>query len=286
MASPIELISALEEYIKKYYNKNLKDSHLTAMVDAIYMAALRCKIDITELIKDLYNGILDIDLFFKSKSGNIYNFLKNDRYKLFAERIKDITPGSNGGMANIGKGEWLISIGGGINPKTEKPNVNIIKIGKGDLQYYINKKVENEEVKWNYGKVSTGESGKEVDKIFYSLTKVKEWVPFREKDKKKYNKDEIQKYNAFYWQAISGEIFEKLNDNELKQKIINMAFIKVFEKSDSFIMFNDDGKFQRFCNIKEVDMYYLDKLDLLKSTVGFECRAKQANPVSLYCHVF
>ena len=114
MESPTEIISILEEYIKKYYHKNLKDSHFTTMVDTIYMAALRCKITISELIKDLYNGIFDTNLFLKSKSG---------------------------------KGEWLISIGCGINPKTKKPNVNIIKSGEGDLQYVTNKIVKNEEVK-------------------------------------------------------------------------------------------------------------------------------------------
>tara|TARA_B100001093_G_scaffold212264_1_gene203741 strand:- start:657 stop:1616 length:960 start_codon:yes stop_codon:yes gene_type:complete len=285
-------IIILEKYLKKYYHKNLKGYHLTTMVDTIYMTALRCKITIKDLIKDLYNGIIDINLFRESKSGNIYKFLKNDKYKSFAERIKDITAGSNGGGANIGKGEWLISIGCGINPKTEKPYVNITKKGKGDIQYGTNEKVinaeimKNEEMKWNGGKVSTEKMGNEVEKIFNSLTNLKGWVPFRENDKKLYSEEEVQKNNAFYWQAISNEKFEKLKDNELKEKIINMSFINVFEKSDSFIMFNDDGKFQRFYNIEEVNTYYLNKLHLLISKRGFECRANQTNPISLYCYVF
>ena len=90
-----------------------------------------------------------------------------------------------------------------------------------------------------------------------------------------------------YWKAISDEENKSLTDDELKQKIINMSFTKVFEKSDSFIMFNDDGKFQRFCNLEEANSYYHDKLHLLKGTkCGFECRANQSNPIALYCHVF
>ena len=56
-------------------------------------------------------------------------------------------------------------------------------------------------------------------------------------------------------------------------------------------MFNDDGQFQRFSNIKEADNYYKDKYDKLtgtinKKNVGFEVRAKQDNPPALYCYVF
>ena len=66
-----------------------------------------------------------------------------------------------------------------------------------------------------------------------------------------------------------------------------MSFEKQFEKSDSFIMFNADGKFQRFNTIEQVTRYYSDKLQLLKgSKKGFECRAKQTNPIALYCYVF
>ena len=113
------------------------------------------------------------------------------------------------------------------------------------------------------------------------------WIPFRKKDKKKYNTQQVKKNNAIYWKAISGEDIDQLTDNELKLKIIIMSFEKQFEKSDSFIMFNADGKFQRFNTIEQVTRYYSDKLQLLKgSKKGFECRAKQTNPIALYCYVF
>ena len=273
----------LEEYIMKYY-PNIKDSHYITLVDIIYMAALRHNIDIPMLLNDMYNGILDIDKFKVANNGNIYEFIKSKKYILFAARIKDIKVGSNGGMANVGKGEWLISLLSGINPQTEKPNVNIIKTGQGDIKYNDGK---NEEVKWNGGKVSVEKAGKLVQKKLNNLIDIedKKWVPFRETDKKKYSVEEINIYNAMYWKAISGEENVSLSNQELKQKIINMCFIKVFEKSDSFIMFNDDGKFQRFCNLEEANSYY--KLNLLKgSKCGFECRANQSNPIALYCNVF
>lgn len=276
-------LKQLEEYVGKYY-PILKDSDFTTMIDIIYMSALRNNIEISALISDLYKGILDVDNFKTEKSGNIYEFI-DEKYRTFADRIKDITVGSNGGMANVGKGEWLISLCSGIDQKTDKPYVNIIKNGLGD--YNILGK--NEEAKWNGGKVEVGMAGNEVSKKFNSSIDIsdKKWVPFRVKDKKIYTEEQINLYNAIYWKVISGEQNISLSDNELKQKIINMSFIKVFEKSDSFIMFNNDGKFHRFCNIEDVNTYYHDKLHLLKGTTcGFECRANQTNPIALYCYVF
>jgi hypothetical protein len=276
-------LTKLEEYIDEYYPK-VNGSDLTTLIDIIFMATVRNDITVPVLLKDLYKGILNRVSFYASNSGDIYDFI-NPKYRLFAKRIKDIIVGSNGGMANVGKGEWLISLCSGINPETGKPYVNIIKNGLGDIQYLD----KNEEVKWNGGKVSVENAGTQVNKKFKTLIDIpdKTWVPFRVKDKKKYSEDEEERYNAIYWQAISGEENGGLTDNELKQKIINMSFIKVFEKSDSFIMFNDDGKFQRFCNVEDTTTYYSEKLDLLKGTkCGFECRASQTNPIALYCYVF
>ena len=278
-------LKQLEEYIQKYY-PNLKDSDFVTMIDIIYMSALRNNIAITVLLSDLYKGILDIDNFKTEKSGNIYEFI-DQKYRTFAERIKDITVGSNGGMANVGKGEWLITLGCGINPELDKPYVNIIKNGKGDIQYILDSKEINEEVKWNGGKVSVEKSGKEVTRKFNSLINIqdKTWVPFRKNINDTH--EEIKLYNAKYWQAISGEENISLTNNQLRQKIINMSFTNVFKKSDSFIMFNDDGKFHRFYNVEQANMYYSDKLEQLKGTkTGFECRASQSNPIALYCYVF
>ena len=276
-------LKLLKEYITKYY-PNVKGSHFETLVDIIYMTALNHDIDIQVLLNDMYKGILDIYKFIVANRGNIYEFIKNPKYISFAQRVKDIKVGSNGGMANVGKGEWLISLCSGINPQTDKPYVNIIKTGQGDIKKPDGK---NEEIKWNSGKVSVEKAGALVQKSLNMLIDIedKKWVPFRIKDKNKYPDEKI--YNAMYWKAISGEENISLSDDELKQKIINMSFTKVFEKSDSFIMFNDDGKFQRFCNLEEANSYYHDKLHLLKGTkCGFECRANQSNPIALYCHVF
>ena len=282
-------LKELEKYIQKYY-PNVTGSHFTSLTDSIYIAALREGLVMPDVLKNLYHGMIDRDLFNKSNTGNIYNFIKNTKYIQFAKRIKDITVGSNGGMANVGKGEWLISLLCGINPETDKPYENLIKNGKGDIQYIIDNKELNEEVKWNGGKVSVGQAGKDVTRKFNSLIDIpdKKWVPFRTGKKDEYLTEEQREMcNAKYWQAISGEENDKLTNNELKQKIINMSFAKVFEKSDLFIMFNDDGKFQRFRNLEQANTYYCDKLEELKgSSKGFECRASQSNPIALYCHVF
>ena len=276
-------LTQLEQYIKKFY-PHVNGSDFITLVDIIYMAALRNNIQIPQLLDELYKGILDIHSFNTSNNGNIYNYLKHSKFKLFASRIKDIVVGSNGGMANVGKGEWLMSLLSGINQNTDKPYVNIIKNGKGDIKYLD----KNEEVKWNGGKVSIEKPGNHINNKFNTLITIadKKWVPFRVKDRVKYSAEELKMYNALFWKAISGDEISILTDDELKQKIISMSFSKVFEKSDSFIMFNDDGNFQRFRNIQDANMYYSDKLHLLTGKVGFECRANQTNPIALYCHVF
>ena len=279
----ISHLTQLEQYIKKFY-PNINGSDFITLVDIIYMAAMRNNIQIPYLLDELYKGILDIHSFMTSNNGNIYNYLKNSKFKLFASRIKDIVVGSNGGMANVGKGEWFIALLSGINPNTDKPYVNIIKNGQGDIKYLD----KNEEVKWNLGKVSVEKPGSHVNKNFNTLIDIedKKWVPFRVKDKGKYSAEEIKRYNGIFWKAISGDEISILSDDELKQNIISMSFSKVFENSDSFIMFNDDGNFQRFRNIQDANIYYSDKLHFLTGKFGFECRARQKNPIALYCHVF
>lgn len=282
--SSITNLKILEKYIQTYYS-GIKDSDFITLTDIIYMAAMRNNISIEMLVRDLYKGILNLEKFRSSTSGNIYDFIE-PKYVNFAKRVKDITVGSNGGMANVGKGEWLISICSGINPENNIPRVNIIKEGQGDLKYSNS---ETEEIKWNGGKVSVEKAGNDINRIFKNMINItdKNWVPFRIKDKKIYSVEEIQKFNAIYWNAISEENSIILTDDELMQKIINLAFIKVFNKSNTFIMFNDDGKFQRFYNIDQANLYYKDKLQCLRgSTKGFECRANKPNPIALYCHVF
>tara|TARA_B100001094_G_C18180924_1_gene800843 strand:- start:2066 stop:2929 length:864 start_codon:yes stop_codon:yes gene_type:complete len=277
-------IKKLEDYITKYF-PSIKNSDFMTLVDIIYMTIIRLNINTETLLGDLYNGILDLNKFRNENDGNIYDFIRPE-YVQFAQRIKDINIGSNGGMANVGKGEWLISFCSGINSKSEESFVSIIKKGRGDYEFNDNKK--SEELKWNGGKVSTERSGLEVTRIFNDLINIddKHWVPFRINDRKKYSEDIIKTYNAMYWKAISGETNISLTDNELKQKIISMAFNNTFKKCDTFIMFNNDGKFHRFHSSTEANKYYEDKYERLIGMKGFECRSKQKNPIALYCQVF
>ena len=287
MATKIEKITQdlklLENYINKYY-PTIKGHHFDTLIDVIFMATVRNNINIPTLLHDLYNGIIDVNKYMQAKNGNIYNFI-NEKYRGFAERLKNITVGSNSGGANIGKGEWLISLGCGIDPTSDKPYAIIKKDGGGDLKIAE----KNEEIKWNGGRVSVEKAGNQVNKIFNDLIDIpdKKWVPFRDTDKRITPLEEINRNNSIYWQAISGEIFSSLSDDELKKKIINLSFVNIFKKNDSFIMFNDDGKFNRFHSVEDANTYYYDKLPILKGAkCGFECRANQPNPIALYCYVF
>jgi len=279
----LEQLELVEKFIKDYW-PHVKGSHFRTMSSSIFTTALRNRLNIPDLLNDLRTGIIQ-ESFYTATNGNIYDYLTHPKYKAFAEGVVDIVVGGNGGMASVGKGEWFMSLCSGINPETEKPYVNIIKNGRGDLKLPD----RTEEVKWNGGKVCVDVPGKDVQKKFNTMSGIedKEWIPFRQKDKLKYSEEQRKKNNATYWKSISCEEIDKLTDDELKLKIIIMSFEKQFKKSDSFIMFNDDGKFQRFNTIEEVTTYYSDKLPLLKGTKkGFECRAKQTNPIALYCYVF
>jgi hypothetical protein len=280
-----EDLKPLEDYFRKYWPR-VEGSHLNTLVDSVYMAAIRNNNNIKTLPEDLFKGILNLEKYraINDIDSNIYDFFE-PKYVGFAQRIKDLTVWSNGGMANIGKGEWLISISSGIDPLKKTPRVNIIKNGNGDLFFEEDKKTE--EIKWNGGKVSVKIPGNEVNRKFNKLITIndKEWVPFRVGDIKKYSEEEIRTFNAVYWNAISDDNISSLSDNELRYNIINMSFKKVFESSNSFVMFNNDGRFHRFNNIEEVNIYYQDNIEQIDKKL-FECRAKQSNPPALYCHVF
>jgi len=292
----------VKNFVMTYY-KFLKPSHSNKLVEDVQQLSFpRTKdeastyIDTPILIDNLKKGFIDLDNFRHAKTGNIYDFI-DQQWRQIAKNMTSITVGSNGGMANVGKGEWLLSLGSGINPETQTPRVGIIKNGHGDLLFEDSGKTE--EVKWNGGKVSVERPGNEISRLFNSmiseydrnLTENK-WVPFRKRDHKDEKKNlEIKQktpyYNAKYWESISGEKNDSLSNNELMEKIIYMAYKEVFEKCDTFIMFNDDGKFQRFDNIVQATDYYKDKYHLLTgSKKGFECRASQSNPIALYCYVF
>lgn len=284
-------IIEIEKYINKYYSLKKKEDTST-MADIIIMAAMRNEIDFQELLDDMEIGILDIVRFNSTKNGNIFMDFIPSKYRDIAVRCLEIKVGSNGGMANIGKGEWLISLMSGIDPTTNTPCAKMIKNGRGDIQF----KKKNWEIKFNGGKICCNQTpGTEVQNRFIALLKdegilineddpLAKWIPFRVTDK--YSDEEKNKYNAKYYQAITKEEHDSLTDNELKKLFIDQAYKNCFNKSDTIIIFNKNGDFIRFDNIHEANEYYADKLHLLRGKNGFEIRAKQKNPPSLYCHVF
>ena len=280
----------LEKYITKYYSLK-KESDVNTMADIIIMAIVRSGVEFRRLLHDMKKGILDIAEFNSTKNGNIYDFIP-PKYQYIAVRCLEIKVGSNGGMANIGKGEWLISLLSGIDPTTNTPCAKMIKNGRGDIQF----KKKNWEIKFNGGKICCDQTpGTEVQNRFIALLKdegipinkddpLAKWVPFRVTDK--YSDEKKNRYNAKYYQAITKEEHDSLTDNELKKLFIDQAYKNCFNKSDTIIIFNKNGDFIRFDNIHEANEYYADKLHLLRGNNGFEIRAKQKNPPSLYCHVF
>ena len=268
-------IQLVEKYFKSNYG--LKSHHLENISDVFYMACIRTDTNIKELFDDISNEIsFRLNEFITSKEGNIFEYI-NPKYIGVAKRLVNIVVGSNGGMASIGRGEWMICILSGYCRS------KIIKKGNGDILYNNN---ICEELKWNGGKINvTDISGRDITKKFNNkkppYLNDNTWVPFRKIDKKKYTIETIKLCNANYWWALTDEIKTPLDDNELKILMLERAFNNVFVKSQSILIVEEDGRFIRFTKTIEALEYYKKKI----STVKLECRAKQNNPVAIYMHV-
>lgn len=275
-------LQRLESVLSEIY-KNKR--HLEPAADQVYMSCLRTGVDLTELLDNIQSDkIFDVENFIKASNGNIFNYIPKN-FRECVSRFVDITAGSNGGMASIGRGEFMISFASNFKFK-------ISKSGKGDLEYVIPPIdiIINEEVKWNGGKIEVSKTqGREVYKSFISLLEdnnetnliIEDFLPFRKKDKKVYNSSLIDLFNARFWQAITGEVYNTLSDVDLKKLCLQRAFDLTFTKSDSILIVNEDGEFVRFTNSDDAVEYYNSKID----EVELEIRAIQSNPISIYLFV-
>mgnify|MGYP004219985003 CR=1 FL=1 len=280
-------ICHLEKYFKTHHK--LSSCHLDAAVDSLYMACVRCNIEHDVVIKQVFTGnSFRFYDFISSDEGNLYDFI-DIRFRDFASRLVNITAGSNGGMANIGKGERCVSILSGIDPITDKLRVTLIKNGRGDWQF----EQVWEEVKWNGGKINVvDDSGMTVNEIFNRLVATKQielddrnFVPFRKQNLRQHSSIDLKRLNAIYWEAISGVKLHPLCDNDLKSLMQRKAFSNLFKKSTSIIIFEEDGSFIRFTNQEDATNYYDDIINNDPDKVTFEIRTKQKNAVSMYCHI-
>lgn len=259
--------------------------HLETAADQVYMSCLRTGTDLDSLLDNIQsNDVFDVDNFSKDFSGNVFDYIA-EPFRECVGRFVNITAGGNGGMASIGRGEFMISFASNFKAK-------ISKAGKGDLEYVIRliNEVINEEVKWNGGKIEVSKTqGKEVYNSFISLLEknnetgllIKDFIPFRKKDKEVYDNNILNLLNARFWQSITGEKYDSLTDSDLKKLCLRRAFDLTFSKSDSILIVNEDGKFVRFTNSDNAVEYYNNKID----KVTLEIRAKQTNPIAIYLFV-
>jgi len=275
-------LQRLESMLSEIYNNK---RHLEPAADQIYMSCLRTGVDLTELLDNIQsNKMFDVENFIEASNGNIFNYIPKN-FRECVSRFVNITAGSNGGMASIGRGEFMISFASNFKAK-------ISKSGKGDLEYVIRliDKIINEELKWNGGKIELSKTqGQEIYKSFISLLKdnnefnliIKDFLPFRKKDKKIYDSSTIDLLNARFWQSITGETYNSLSDVDLKKLCLQGAFDSTFTKSDRILIVNEDGEFVRFTNSDDAVEYYSNKID----EVSLEIRANQSNPISIYLFV-
>jgi len=276
-------LQRLESMLTAIYDNK---RHLETAADQVYMAALRTGVSLDVLLDEIEsNNLFDTDSFITASKGNVFEYVREE-FRNCVERFVNITAGGNGGMASIGRGEFMISFSSNFQAK-------ISKSGKGDLEYvcYLINKIINEEMKWNGGKINVAETqGKDVSKNLLSLLKENneyhflvdsDFVPFRKSDKKKYDLDVLNILNARFWQSLTGEIISSLSDNQLKELCLRRAFDSTFSKSDSILIVNEDGQFVRFTNANDAVEYYNKKIGKVK----LEIRSKQTNPISIYLFV-
>ena len=137
-----QILNKIETHFANNHGLNAKNTE--KMADALFMACLRNKVDPILLIDDINNGrVFKCSEFIAKENGNIYDFVI-EKYIGVAKRLSYITIGGNGGMASIGRGEWLIAI------LTQFQQAALIKNGKGDILY--NNSI-TEEIKFNGGKI-------------------------------------------------------------------------------------------------------------------------------------
>ena len=274
----LQILTEIERHFANNHELNAKNTE--KMADAFAMACLRNKVDSISLIYDINNGdVFNCSEFISKKTGNIYAFV-DPKYVGVAKRLSNITIGGNGGMASIGRGEWLIAI------LTQVEQAALIKNGKGDILYNNS---TTEEIKFNGGKIFVDDSsGKSIHQKFMNIINERnemallkgdnKWVPFRKKDKKKFTVDEIGKLNARFWEAISGNKTDALTDDNFIKVMAKQAFDRVFEKSNTLMVCEENGNFIRFKTTEEALEFYLYK----KEKLEFEIRASQSNPVAIY----
>ena len=272
----------LESMLRKQYKP---DRHLTSAANDVYMAAFRTGIDLDRLLDLIESGeSFYLKKFMDASKGNVFDFVCKE-IKDTSRYFIDITAGGNGGMASIGRGEFFVAF-------LTNFLVTIVKSGSGDLLYPIEVLLNRiEEWKWNGGKITVDDmQGKQVhDKLLQilrsrdekSLLKTKTFVPFRKEDKKKYEDGVIDKLNARFWEAITGEEKESLTDEELKKLCLRRACKNLFDKTDALVVADDDGAFVRFTNAESAVEYYDNRVDSLR----MEFRAIKTNPVALYLTV-
>ena len=278
-------LDRLESLLEKQYKP---DRHLTSAANDIYMAAFRTGIDLDRLLDLIESGeSFDLKKFTGVSEGNVFDFVCEE-IKDTSRYFIDITAGGNGGMASIGRGEFFVAF-------LTNFLVTIVKSGSGDLLYPnegpLDYPTKSEEWKWNGGKITVDDmQGKQVhDKLLQilrsrdekSLLKTKTFVPFRKEDKKKYEVGVIDKLNARFWEAITGEEKESLTDEELKKLCLRRACKNLFDKTDALVVADDDGAFVRFTNAESAVEYYDSRVDSLK----MEIRANKSNPVAFYLTV-
>ena len=270
----------LRNYVELTY-PTLNDKDTKLVVNNVFMAALRGNVSIQKLLYDIENEqSFRFEEYYNANRGNIYDFVQPE-YVSIANEIANCKAGSNGGMANIGNGEWII-------PFLAPHRVKILKNGKGDLHYNVENK--NDEWKWNGGKIDvSGVGGTQISKQFNELCidkgiilDDKGWVPFRKKDEKKITEEVLNILNGVHWEAISGKYDGHLTGEEYKKKLLKLASDRVFEKSDILSIYEEDGRFIKFNNPEAVVNYYEKHIEKIR----FEIRAKQLNKVAMYMCIY
>jgi len=283
--SQLRAVQKIEKYMSE--NHKLKNYHLTDAANTIHMSCVRTKILPDEFMTDVNNNsTFRLSEFEKCESGNIFNFV-NTKYIPMARLLVNLKCGGNGGMASIGRGEWMIVILAGTG------NAVIIKNGDGDILLIEHN--DKMEVKWNGGKINISEcQGRDISLKCYKMIcsqynktdqKYRDFVPFRKKNDTLFDKKELDELHAFYWRAINDGTTGSLSAIELQKMMLERALNNVFKKINTLLIVNDNGDFMKFKNKQRALEYYTKFIEEGKFNRRFEIRANKSNPPAIYMNV-
>jgi hypothetical protein len=261
--------------------EKLDEEKLEELADAIYMAAVRARLKISDAIHAIRRPGLFDEKFFRTSRGNLFDYV-DSQYQDFARRLLLKKAGGGTPNAAMGKGELLLLT---LSPNTSKPV-------SGDIEY----KGRTIEIKVNGGKLGLG-SGQVANNAVVNFCRQSRlslrtstvgkqsrgqtaFDPTKLDDRQLLGKH-LGQVLAVWWNAITDAPLGSVNPRwkTVRKRFLEVAAAEQFQKTDEILVLSNSGDFRRFRTKDEFVSYYNNDV------ARFEYRTHQKNPFSVYLDV-